>query len=514
MKNGTASRSRTAPINRQSRTRERLRKQGFRYRLAFVSVTGFCVLFMIHASAPGAESEHANDYAVVVSQETFADAQWNAVTKTLLDKHQGKLVIFRNHLSESRPRLVEFKPTHVCFVATPKEAGRDAIADMHALCRDLDEDPYYDCLWGVVTGFDAQDALEIAQLKKPLIVKRVGAGTEIALELCREGQWYCELEQGKHVVKEVDGEAVQKTGPADTTSALASLLTDFNADLFVTSGHATERGWQIGYRYRNGSFRSKAGKLYGRDTDGREFDIRSDHDRVYLPIGNCLMGHIDGPDAMALAWMHSAGVRQMIGYTVPTWYGYAGWGMLDYFVEQPGRYTFAESFYVNQQALIHRLTTYFPDVARQNTSPGQMRGVTVTCGETAKLAGLSNLDGRGLLFDRDVVAFYGDPAWQARMADGPKRWAQKIYQQGEQYIFEIEPLEGKKSFNTVNSNGAQRGGRPIVQRLPRRIRNARILAGNEFEPMIADDFILVPRPAEDFDQTIRIVFTADPEADN
>ena len=48
------------------------------------------------------------------------------------------------------------------------------------------------------------------------------------------------------------------------------------------------------------------------------------------------MGHIDGQQAMALAWLKTGGVRQMLGYTVPTWYGYAGWGCLDYFVEQPG----------------------------------------------------------------------------------------------------------------------------------------------------------------------------------
>ena len=76
---------------------------------------------------------------------------------------------------------------------------------------------------------------------------------------------------------------------------------------FVTSGHATERDWQIGYRYRNGSFRSKAGQLYGLDTQGRKFPINSPNPKVYLPIGNCLMGNINGKDAMALAWMQSLG---------------------------------------------------------------------------------------------------------------------------------------------------------------------------------------------------------------
>ena len=72
------------------------------------------------------------------------------------------------------------------------------------------------------------------------------------------------------------------------------------------------------------------------------------------------MGHIDGTNAMALAFLNSGGVNQMVGYTVTTWYGYAGWGCLDYFVEQPGRYTLAEAFRANQTALINRLQTVFP----------------------------------------------------------------------------------------------------------------------------------------------------------
>ena len=85
--------------------------------------------------------------------------------------------------------------------------------------------------------------------------------------------------------------------------------------------------------------------MYGEDTRRQRIDVDSPNAKVYLPIGNCLMGHIDGPDAMALAWMNDVGVKQMIGYTVPTWFGYAGWGMLDYFVEQPGRYSLTEAFF-------------------------------------------------------------------------------------------------------------------------------------------------------------------------
>jgi hypothetical protein len=70
----------------------------------------------------------------------------------------------------------------------------------------------------------------------------------------------------------------------------------------------------------------------------------------------------------ALAFLNSAGVYQMVGYTVPTWYGYGGWGMLDYFLEQPGRFTLSEAFFANQQAFIHRLVTSFPEAAATTTA--------------------------------------------------------------------------------------------------------------------------------------------------
>ena len=141
------------------------------------------------------------------------------------------------------------------------------------------------------------------------------------------------------VRKKVGETQAQEKGPADTTKALADTLADYKADLFVTSGHATERNWQIGFSYRNGYFTSKSGQLYGVDTEKKKFKINSTNPKVYMAVGNCLMGHVDGPDAMALAFMKSARVNQMVGYTVLTWYGYGGWGCLDYFVEQPGRYS-------------------------------------------------------------------------------------------------------------------------------------------------------------------------------
>ena len=236
----------------------------------------------------------------------------------------------------------------------------------------------------------------------------------------------------------------------------------------MTSGHATERNWQIGFRYKNGYFKSKAGEIFGENVKKQRFAINSPNPKVYLPIGNCLMGHIDGPDAMALAWMNDAGVHQMLGYTVPTWYGYMGWGVLDYFVEQPGRYSLTEAFFANHHALIWRL------------------------GDPATSKG----DLRGLKFDRDVVAFYGDPAWEARMESGKLAYGQELEERDGVYTFTVTPRSGASSFLPVNTNGAQRGGRPVIEHFRRRLKDVELIGENDFDAVIADDFILIPNPGK------------------
>jgi len=467
----------------------------------------YCVAAMIGCLLGSPSTAHAAsaDYAVVVSQATFDDAEWRPVVDALVEKHKASVIRYPSGVGDARTQLREQFPRWICFVAKPSEAGRQFVADVHRLTQHLDDDIYTDAQWGILTGYDAANALRIAKHSTPLEVHKVASGTEVELELCKEGTWYSEIKQNQMVRKEPGGKPTESKGPADTTAALADCLNTYRADLFVTSGHATERDWQIGYSYRNGMFQSKAGKLFGRDTAGTRIDIQSPNPKVYLPIGNCLMGHIDGPDAMALAWLNSAGVTQMIGYTVPTWYGYGGWGMLDYFVEQPGRFTMSEAFFANQQALLHRLDTNFPGLAATVEPKPRIQAT-----EPSKANGLNAQDAKGLLYDRDTVAFYGDPAWQAKMADAECAFDQRFIAKDGNYTLEIKPKDAN-AFKPVNTNGSQRGGRPVVQLLPNRIdaKSIRVTSGAKLHPTITDNFILVPLPTTcDPSQTYRVAFEA------
>jgi len=478
------------------------------YRTTIALLTVFSL-----ASPYGAAAEPQplrKDYAVLVSKATAGDPKWEKVVEALAAKHHAEVIVYESSVAESLDKLRSLFPKYVCAVATPAESTRQLVADMHGLTRRFDEDPYGDAIWGILTGYDAEDALRIARHGEPLEIRRVVSGTEVELSCCDEGVWYCELVQGRMVRKQPGKPPETEKAPPDTTEALVDGLNVYQAQMFVTSGHATERDWQIGYRYRNGQFRSQAGRLFGVDTRGERFPVNSPNPKVYLPVGNCLMGHIDGPDAMALAFLHSAGVRQMIGYTFPTWYGYAGWGCLDYFLEQPGRFTFAEAVFANHQALLHRLETYFPEIARLETKPGMVPRTGIEVSAQARAVGLSSNDGRGLLFDRDVLAFYGDPAWSARMAPGTLAWGQSLEEHDGVYTLEIEPSRGQRTFEPINTNGSQRGGRPIVHLLPHRVEKVHVLEGADLQPLITDDFVLVPNPGKcEPDRRYRVVFRAE-----
>lgn len=431
-------------------------------------------------------TEQAPNYVIAVSEKTLGEPGWKLVAESLAAKHKGTVVPYET-LPDAAVELARIMPRFVCFVATPSEANKKFVAEVHQLTRHLDDDPYTDLLWGILTGFNAENVLNIASTAEPLLVHRVAAGTDLPLERFDEGICYSELEAGRIRSRKPGQPPVTEKGPVDTTKLLADSLGEYKADLFVTSGHATERDWQIGFRYRNGSFQSKGGKLFGVDTGGRKHPILSDTPRVYLAVGNCLMGHIDGPDAMALAFLNSAGVRQMVGYTDLTWFGYGGWGVLDYFVEQPGRFTLTQAFHANHLALLHKLETTFPDEAGKASGEGSRNG---------------------LLYDRDIVAFYGDPAWEARLQPAACGWEQELTEQNGTYIFTITPKQGDKSFELMSSNGSQRGGRPVVEFLPARVKNVTIIEGKELAAVVTDNFVLVPLPKAPLANQYRIVFSA------
>ena len=482
----------------------------YRARLSRRWRAGCCAAVMLCAFLHYAACAHAKpaasvqriggkgSYAVVVCAETYADREWRQVVEALREKHHAAVIVYPHSVWEARAALIEVFPGHVCFVARPDDATRRFVVDVHRLTRTWDGDPYTDAIWGILTGYDAGDALRIARHKAPLVVRKAAGGTGIDLEVFEAGAWYSESARGVMYQKTPGGKTQKKTCPPDSTQALVDTLSGFQPDVFVTSGHATTRDWQIGYSYKNGQFRCRGGQLGGVDLKGKWHPIHSPNPKVYLPVGNCLIGQIPDRDCMALAFLRTGGVHQMIGYTVSTWYGYGGWGVRDLFFGQPGRFSLAEAFYLNNQALIHRLQTEFSQTAGVNFERYNLEQDRRLMAWLARKHGLRSRDQMGLLWDRDVVAFYGDPAWDARLAKREPAWQQAFALKGDQITFRI----------TTRRKGKW-PSRPVMALLPHRVKDIKITEGADLKPLVTDNFILVPLRGEfEKAKTFKVVFGA------
>ncbi|HYD02042.1 MAG TPA: hypothetical protein VEB22_12510, partial [Phycisphaerales bacterium] len=119
------------------------------------------------------------DYAVLVSKQTDADPAWHKVVQKLADKHNGAVITYEGDIASARTKLSEHMPLHTAIVARPEELGRGVVAGIHRTMRKLDDDPYTDTLWGIVTGLTADDALALVSDDKPLVIKNAISTTGI-----------------------------------------------------------------------------------------------------------------------------------------------------------------------------------------------------------------------------------------------------------------------------------------------------------------------------------------------
>ena len=441
-------------------------------------------------------------YAVVVSKTTQADPAWNKVVDALVAKHSATVIAYDSDVASSLAALREHMPRYACFVARPEEAGRGFVVKIHRLTRRLNDDPYTDLLWGIITGYDPKDALRIASVQQPLLIHKGAAGTGLNLDAFDEGIWFNEGVSGEYWRKSAGGHAEKFSGPADNITAIADMLNVYQPEFFLTSGHASEHDWQPGYAFKDGDLRSHDGKLIGRDLKGALHPIDSPSPKVYLGAGNCLIGHIKDKQSMALAWLGSGGANQVVGYTVVTWFGAMGWGTRDYFFDLSGRYTLAESFYFSNQLITNQLQTRFPDKAGVEFDAWDVETHPELLDQYAKkLSGdkpEKNMhDLLGLLWDHDTVAFYGDPAWVARLASHAPPLSTTLIEKDGVWHF------------VIHANETCTPSKPLAMFFSKRLKNIEILSGKEFEPLITTGFIMLLKPGSfKAGQEYEVVFKA------
>ncbi len=437
-----------------------------------VNELGVSTADRLHAMQ-GSVTRRVAKYAIAASNGTIATLGWQQVVNTLESKHDGDVFTYSGNVFNLQSELSDFDPDFICFVMSPQEiisylgGCEQYVRDIHQLTRSLDDDLYGDAIWGILTGYNAEDALAIADGPSEIMVSNALLATAGGwLDNIREGTYFSESEYNVMWTTESCGPVYKGTeGPTDPTDTMVSLLNSNTVDIMVTSGHASQHNWQIHYPNPGlaGFFRSNDGQLYGDPYSGPDVIISSTNPKLYYAPGNCLIADISDMACMALSWMHTGTAHQFCGYTVSTWYGYMGWGIADYYFPLQDRHSFAKAFYLNNQALLFAL---------ENNTPGT--------------------NPSGLAYDRDVVAFYGDPACDARL----ERCQDPLYDIAllvPPRVLEtgvVTNLDTLVATITMNETGHPRRP-PIVLFSGFTVDSAQIVATDAYNAVVTDNFALL-----------------------
>lgn len=389
-------------------------------------------------------------YTVLTTTATVQLPEWQQVIAALVQKYPGSQVLAVDKLTEQSiaDALRTAGAHYAAVVLQPQEVGRELVSNLHRAARKVDDDMWGDCLWGIVTGYSAEDALRIAKDDKPLVIKRLLGTTNVGWHPFEYS--YCITDWTNAPVLEQNGgkEPTSTTYGKDTPegqrglqSLFADRLSKGRSQLVITSSHATQFNLEMPfsrglifpsgnrfYQLENGEMLD-FGRPLGYARRGNSSHIAElakkkaatviepdGETRVWLAAGNCLFGDACNTNqSMAITALSAYTCNQVVGYTVPSWFGAGGWGTLGSFVDMADNTTLAEAWYLNNQFILHNTQKLFPGLLQvQFNGEGMDYSFHKSIVETG--IDLRQTDAReafGLVYDRDVVAFYGDPAWSA-----------------------------------------------------------------------------------------------------
>ncbi len=403
------------------------------------------------AKAPAAIDLHSN-YVVVISKATASKPEWKQVAQALVKKYKGAVLCEVDKLTESEFTLAlrRNKARYAAYVLRPEEAGRVVSNAVNRASRRVDSDPYGDCISGIITGFTAKDALRIAEARKPLVIKRLLGTTNVGAprfeHSCCITDWTGApiLEQtGYTEPKQTTIDPKSPEGQKGLQGIFAEQLSTQKPQLIVTSSHATQ--FNLEMPFSRGLIYPSNNRFYLANQneqmmefvmDGLSPAMRGQTDalaklaarhkaesikpddtpRVWLAAGNCLFGDAhNSPHSMAVTALSAYTCNQVVGYTVPSWYGRGGWGTLSLLLENVQGTTLAQAWFLNNQYIIHDTLKNFPELMKVRLNDPEMsaRFQNAVLASGAKLSEANIKDALGLPHDRDAVTLYGDPAWSA-----------------------------------------------------------------------------------------------------
>ena len=415
-------------------------------------------------------------YAVLVSSKTYQNEGWKEVADALVKKHNAHLLIYDYSVLDAKNELRKLTPRYLAVVTRPEITGRMIVQRLHQLTRSLDDDLYGDAVWGLITAATPKRALEIIRSAQPQKVESSLNLTGVNNELYKEVFTISDGKMGDWYWKKRDGTEERGTeGESDRTALFLKRFIEMKPDLIVSSGHATEKNLEM--CFSRGNTIAQKGRWHTKPLGGKtELIPESTHPRVFLGAGNCLIGNMDRTtNSMACAMISHYGFNQFVGYTVPTWYGKGGWGTLGLW-QSRGGYSLADAWFFNNQMMVHELETRFPEASKEVMNVSED-------GQGFPMEMKQNLDrdASGMIWDRDVVAFYGDPLHRIIV--------------GSEQMFEARlQKSGASLILTIKARKDLKAGPAVCVWLPEKMKGLHPAQNSINDILVTDDYIIVLKP--------------------
>lgn len=404
--------------------------------------------------APAAK-DLGSPYTIIISQATAVDPEWRNVALALKAKYANSTVVALASLDQKSitAALRKTGARYAACVLKPEECVLATYNDIHRAARKVDDDIWGDCMWGIVTGYTAADAMRIATATEPLKIKRLLGTTNVGAG--RFESSYCITDWTNYPVLTQEGytEPTTINWTADTPEGrdvltngvqgkFAERLAGHKPEFIVTSSHATQFNLEMPFSrglifpadnrfyaitpqqmdsFRMCLSRARMGQFQPMQNLPKQLNLQpiqpDGTTRVWLAAGNCLFGNAEGTNqSMAVTALSAYTCNQVVGYTVPSWYGAGGWGTLGTFMESVDGISLAEAWFMNNQFILNSTKELDPvllNVEFNDDTISNRFQYTVAAARPRVRTEAQVKDALGLVHDRDVVVFYGDPAWSA-----------------------------------------------------------------------------------------------------
>ena len=376
---------------------------------------------------------------VVTSLLSAQSPDWSAAADALAAKHADEAKVVRLTATSSVTNLTDglraVRPTHVAFVMRPEEIDFPTVVGMKRMMRALDDDPFDDAKWGIVTGPTAADARRIASSREPRRIRSLLATTGVDDGVI-PGPLACLSDAypaGEWRLKASDGSVAKHSSSNDISHVFAKAWDDLDPNLILTSSHASQRNLEMPFSRgnivpRNGVFQTQPNEELidyrtgqakeSRGASGEKAVVLSapTKEKVWLAAGNCLIADNLRPgENMVMTALGFGKVNQFVGYISTTWFGEIGWTTWANFREGM---SLVDAYYAANDKLLHELEETVENASAFQPTFASAKDYERLFKEARafKFKAPKRIEDPqkfiGRLWDRDATVFYGDPLVQ------------------------------------------------------------------------------------------------------